>query len=113
MVTEIESPYWNIFEPPIENNSTESYEYTEYREINVEVKSLKKYKIPVKDINVYIYPHNSYIHLRGRILHSNGTELAITDKATLCNNGFNLFSTAKYRIEELRLKGGNYFLKKI
>ena len=48
-VNEIESPYWNIFEPPIENNSTESYEYVEYREINVEVKSLKKYKLPVKD----------------------------------------------------------------
>ena len=30
-VNEIESPYWNIFEPPIENNSTESYEYVEYR----------------------------------------------------------------------------------
>ena len=46
MTTEIESPYWNIFESPIENNSTESYEYVEYREINVEVKALKKYKIP-------------------------------------------------------------------
>jgi hypothetical protein len=44
---EIESLYWNIFDTPIVNNSTESYEYKEYREINVEVKSLKKYKITV------------------------------------------------------------------
>ena len=108
MATEIESPYWNIFEPPIENNSTESYEYTEYREINVEVKSLKKYKIPVKDLNVYIYPHNSYIYLKGRLLHSNGTELAITDKATLCNNGFNLFSIAKYRIGDKEIESIDY-----
>jgi hypothetical protein len=42
MTTEIESPYWSIFESPMENNSTESYEYVEYREINVEVKALKK-----------------------------------------------------------------------
>jgi hypothetical protein len=42
MTTEIEALYWNIFDAPIENTSTESYEYVEYREINVEVKALKK-----------------------------------------------------------------------
>ncbi len=30
MTIEIESPHWNIFESPMENNSTESYEYVEY-----------------------------------------------------------------------------------
>ena len=64
MTTQIESPYWNIFDTPIENNSTESYEPIEYREINVEVKALKKYKIPVKDLNVWIHSHNIYLHLK-------------------------------------------------
>ena len=108
MTTEIEFPYWNIFEPPIENNSTESYEYVEYREINVEVKSLKKYKLPVKDLNLWIHPHNSYLYLRGRLLHSNGTELATTDKATLTNNGFNLFSSARYRIGDKEIESIDY-----
>ena len=108
MTTEIESPYWNIFEPPIENNSTESYEYVEYREINVEVKSLKKYKLPVKDLNLWIHPHNSYLYLRGRLLHSNGTELVTTDKATLTNNGFNLFSSARYRIGDKEIESIDY-----
>jgi hypothetical protein len=108
MTTEIESPYWNIFESPIENNSTESYEYVEYREINVEVKALKKYKIPAKDLNVWIHPHNSYLHLKGKVLKSDGTALLDTDMATLTNNGFNLFSTAKYRIGDKEIESIDY-----
>src|SRR6266487_3961862 len=108
MTTEIESPYWNIFDSPIENNSTESYEYAEYREINVEVKALKKYKIPAKDINVWIHPHNSYLHLKGKILKSDGTNLVETDIATLTNNGFNIFSSAKYRIGDKEIESIDY-----
>ena len=48
MTTEIESPYWNIFESPSVNNSTKSYEYVEYREVNVEVKALKNTKYSQK-----------------------------------------------------------------
>ena len=107
-VNEVISPYWNIFESPIENNSTESYEYVEYREINVEVKALKKYKIPVKDLNVWIHPHNSYLHLEGRVLKSDGTVMDNTDNATLTNNGFNLFSTAKYRIGDKEIESIDY-----
>lgn len=104
----IESPYWNIFDSPIENNSTEAYEFTEYREINVEVKGLKKYKIPAKDLNVWIHPHNSYLHLKGKVLKSNGAELAITDMTTLNNNGFNIFDTAKYRIGDKEIESIDY-----
>ena len=104
----IESPYWNIFEPPIENNSTESYEYEEYREINVEVKALKKYKIPIKDLNVWIHPHNSYLHLKGRVLKADGSNLDATEKVTLTNNGFNLFSTAKYKIGDKEIESIDY-----
>jgi len=108
MATEIESPYWNIFDSPLENNSTESYEYVEYREINVEVKALKKYKIPAKDLNVWIHPHNSYLHLKGKILKSDGTNLEINDMTTLSNNGFNLFSSAKYRIGDKEIESIDY-----
>jgi hypothetical protein len=79
MTTEIASPYWNNFDPPIESNSTESYELVEYREINVEVKVLKKYKIPVKDLNVWIHPYTSYLHLKGKVLKSDGTEITANE----------------------------------
>ena len=108
MTIEIESPYWNIFESPMENNSTESYEYVEYREINVEVKALKKYKIPAKDLNVWIHPHNSYLHLKGKVLKSDGTDLSPNDIVTLTNNGFNLFSNAKYRIGDKEIESIDY-----
>jgi hypothetical protein len=108
MTTEIESPYWNIFESPLVNNSTESYEYVEYREINVEVKALRKYKIPAKDLNVWIHPHNSYLHLRGKVLKSDGTDLSLNDMVTLTNNGFNLFNTAKYRIGDKEIESIDY-----
>jgi hypothetical protein len=108
MTTEIESPYWNIFESPLVNNSTESYEFVEYREINVEVKALRKYKIPAKDLNVWIHPHNSYLHLRGKVLKSDGTDLSQNDMVTLTNNGFNLFNTAKYRIGDKEIESIDY-----
>ncbi len=108
MTTEIESPYWNIFESPIVNNSTESYEYVEYREINVEVKALRKYKIPAKDLNLWIHPHNSYLHLRGKVIKSDGTDLSPSDMVTLTNNGFDLFNTAKYRIGDKEIESIDY-----
>jgi hypothetical protein len=108
MTTEIASPYWNNFDAPIENNSTESYELVEYREINVEVKALKKYKIPVKDLNVWIHPHTSYLHLKGKVLKSDGTEITANEWVTLTNNGFNLFSTAKYRIGDKEIESIDY-----
>jgi hypothetical protein len=108
MTTEIESPNWSIFENPMENNSTESYEYVEYREINVEVKALKKYKIPAKDLNVWIHPHNSYIHLKGKVLKSDGNDLSQTDMVTLTDNGFNFFINAKYRIGDKEIESIDY-----
>jgi hypothetical protein len=108
MTTEIESPYWNKFDSPLVNNSTESYEYVEYREINVEVKALKKYKLPAKDLNVWIHPHNSYLHLRRKVLKSDGTDLSPNDMVTLTNNGFNLFNTAKYGIRDKKIESIDY-----
>ncbi len=108
MAIEIESPYLNIFEPPIENNSVESYEYVECLEVNVKVKDKNKYKIPVNDLNVWIHPHNSYIHLKGNILRSDGNNLAATDLVTLTNNGFNLFSQAKYKIGNKEIESIDY-----
>src|SRR5258705_12823076 len=95
---EISSPYYNIFDPPVVDNSTDSYESTEYREKNVTVKDLVSYELNSSDLNTWLLPHQSYLHVKGKILKEDETVITANDIVTIENNGFNLFKNARYEI---------------
>jgi hypothetical protein len=46
--------------------------------------------------------------LKGKVLKSDGTEITANEWVTLTNNGFNLFSTAKYRIGDKEIESIDY-----
>src|SRR5258705_10128477 len=103
-MTEISSPYCNIFDAALIDNSTESYEYIEYRENNVTVKDLVRYELSSSDLNTWLLPHQSYLHVKGKILKEDGTAITANDIVTIENNGFNLFKNARYEIGDNEIK---------
>src|SRR6266481_5154146 len=107
-VIELTDPYFNIFEPPEALTSTESYEFKQYREINVDVKSLSDYQIPVKDLHLFILPAASYLHVIAKVVKEDGSNLSANDVVTLTNNGFNLFSEAKYIVGDKTIEDIKY-----
>lgn len=99
-VDERSAPFYNIFDPPVVDNSTASYQYIDLKENNVSVKDLSSYEIRTQNRDSWIHPHNSYLYVCGRVLNTDGSSLGATDIVSLQNNGFNLFSTAQYFIED-------------
>ena len=103
-MTEISSPYYNLFDAALIDNSTESYEYIEYRENNVTVKDLDSYQLSSSDLNTWLLPHQSYLHVKGKILKEDGTAITANDIVTIENNGFNLFKNARYEIGDKEIE---------
>ncbi len=58
MTTQIDPLFYNIFDPPLVDESTTEYEYFEHKEMNVVVKDLTKYEIATCNVESCIYPHN-------------------------------------------------------
>ena len=59
--TKVESPHWNIFSAPVEDDSTTEFEYAEYRESNINVQTLDKYEFYTRDLDAWLLPHKSYL----------------------------------------------------
>ncbi len=103
-MTQIDPVFYNIFDPPLVDESTQEYEYFEHKEKNVVVKDLTKYEIATRNFESWIHPHNSFLHVKGRILKSDGSNITDTDLVTITNNGFNLFDRAKYFVEDKEIE---------
>ena len=97
----IVSPYLEIFERPIEDDSIESFEYIEYLPVNSNnMDKSGDHTIYVKDDNIYLLPHKAYVEVRGKLVKADGSNYAATDAVSLTNNGWSLFQSLKYHINE-------------
>jgi len=90
----IESPYWDVFSLPVEDNSTEEFEYNEYKETNVNVSMLDQYEFYNKDMDTFLLPSRSYIQVKGKILKEDTTAYPADTTVALVNNGFSIFKTS-------------------
>ncbi len=68
------------------------------------MKDLTKYEISTSNVENWIHPHNSFLHVKGKILKADGSNLTGYDILTIKNNGFNLFDRAKYYIEDKEIE---------
>ena len=92
---------WDIFHEPLVDDTVVKYEFKEIRETNVNVSDIKQFEFVTKKLDSWFYPSESYLDVSVRIVKENGNNLAATDVATLTNNGFNLFKTAGYVINDV------------
>ena len=96
---QIVSPYLGIFERPLEDDSIESFEYFEY--LPRDSSNMNKsgdHIIDVNDENIYQLPHKAYLEVRGKLVKTDGSDYAATDNIALTNNGWSLFQSLKYHI---------------
>src|ERR1700738_1803786 len=98
--TKIESPYWKIFEPAVEDNSTEKREYVEIKETNVNVSDLTNYEFFSKDLDAFHLPSESFIRVKGKILKDDNTHFPADANIARVNNGFSIFKRADYLIND-------------
>jgi hypothetical protein len=105
MLTQIDPLFYHIFDHSLVDETTKQYEYFEHKEKNVVVKDLTKHEIATSNVESWIHPHNSFLHIRGKILKSDGRILTDSDIVTITNNGFNLFHRTNIilKIKELKI----------
>lgn len=97
---EIESNILNILEPVLEDNSIESYQYTEHNLINdTRLNDQSNLIFDVKASDNYLIPGDSYLEFKGRLLQADNTPFAANQNITLINNAMMyLFGSIEYQI---------------
>jgi hypothetical protein len=99
------SNHWQLFSPDEIDLSTIEKEYTEYRDINVNVATTQnRYEIEARDKDAFILPHDGYLEVRYHVTNADGTALAATENTTFQNNALSLFKNIEYLIEDQRIE---------
>ena len=94
------SPYLRVFEPPDEDDSITEFEYIEYLPNDSSNMDKEGYhNIETRDLDEYLLPHKAVLEVRGRLVKENGTNYANTDANTITNNGWSLFRSLQYQID--------------
>ncbi len=65
---------------------------------------MTKYEIATRNFENWIHPHNSFLHIKGKILKPDGSNLSDSDIVTITNDGFNLFDRANYFVEDKEIE---------
>lgn len=99
LVSEISSPVWDVFMPPIMDESTTEYEYVEYREKRVNVTDLTDYEFINQDLDLFLLPSESYIQIKANI-RSTAASPFNAGEVALVNNGYNLFDRSLYNMND-------------
>ena len=91
---QIHAPYYNIFEKEVEDISTESLEYLEIYDWNLNgPAALTDFRIELNDRENWYIPQKAYLECRFSVNHTDGTNLAANENISLQNNGVGLFKT--------------------
>ena len=94
------SPDLQVFEPPDEDDSITEFEYVEYLPNDSSNMDKAGYHlIETRDLDEYLLPHKAVLEVRGRLVKEDGTNYANTDAITLTNNGWSLFRSLQYQID--------------
>lgn len=97
----ITDPAFEIFEKPTRDDSVTEFEYVEYlpRDTNTLNNDGQLISIETKDLDEYLLPHKAVLEIRGRLKQAgNGADYDADDNITLCNNGWSLFRSVEYQM---------------
>lgn len=83
--------YYKIFEKEYEDISTDSLQYIEFYDVNInDVTTLTDFRMDMKDLDNYFLLHKAYLECEFTIVHNNGNPLT-GENVSLQNNGVGLF----------------------
>ena len=101
------APYWDVFAPPVLDNSTIQYECLEYLDNRQNVVNQTYYNLVSQDLDQFMYPSNSYIEVGVNLRDPNGNFI-YQGQVALSNGGFNLFDRAQYLINDSLIEDVEY-----
>ena len=65
----IVSPYFQVFEDPIKDDSITEFEYLEYlRNDSSNMNKLREHKIKTRDLDEYLLPYKAMLEVRGKLV---------------------------------------------
>lgn len=92
-IESVHSSYYDIFEKEVEDISTDSLQYIDYYDINLnDVNSVTDLLLEVKDNENWFIPSKAYLECRFSITHQDGTAIIHNENVSLQNNGVGLFN---------------------
>ena len=109
---EITSPYFDLDETNVVDNSTTQFEYLEY--LPCDSNNMSKdgqHIIETKDEDVYLLSHKAFVEVRGRLqTAAANANYAVGDIFSLVINGWSLFQSVQYQINNRIIEDVNdYF----
>ena len=110
-MNEVTSPYLQIKESNLIDNSITEFEYVEYlpRDSNNMNKD-GQHIIETKDEDVFLLPHKAYLEIRGKLQTNANVNYNADDVISLVNNGWSLFQTAQYQLNNQTIENINLYL---
>src|SRR5664279_1747098 len=104
------SPFLQLFEEPMTDDSITDFEYVEYVTRDSDVNKDGQRIIETQDLDQYLLPHKAVLEIRGRLQKNDNTNYNAGDKITLVNNGWCLFQSAQYQVNNNTVEDINLYL---
>ena len=110
-MTQVTNPYLQINESNLIDNSITEFEYVEYlpRDSNNMNKD-GQHIFETKDEDVFLLPHKAFLEIRGKLQTNADANYNNHDVISLVNNGWSLFQTAQYQLNNQTIENINLYL---
>ena len=110
-MTQVTNPYLQINESNLIDNSITEFEYVEYlpRDSNNMNKS-GQHIFETKDEDIFLLPHKAFLEIRGKLQTNADVNYNNHDVISLVNNGWSLFQTAQYQLNNQTIENINLYL---
>lgn len=100
-IESIESPIYDIFDKSFEDISTDSMQYIEYYDVNLnDANAVDDYRIEVKERENWFLPCKSYIECHFKLTTPSGAAWALNENVALQNNAVGLFSRWELKFDD-------------
>ena len=110
-MTQVTNPYLKINESNLIDNSITKFEYVEClpRDSNNMNKD-GQHSFETKDKDVFLLPHKVFLEIRGKLQTNADANYNNHNVISLVNNGWSLFQTAQYQLNNQTIENINLYL---
>ena len=107
----IKSPYLDLFEDPIVDDSIKRLEYIEYLpRDSANMDRDGRHVLETRDLDIFLLPHKAFLEVRGKLVKNDNTNYAANNNVALVNNGWSLFHTAELHLNDQQVEQVSLYL---
>lgn len=100
-VESLQSPIYDLFQKEMEDISTDSLQYIEYYDVNLnDANTVSDFRLEVKDIQNWHLMNKAYVDVRFQQTDANNANFAANENIALMNNGVGIFSRWEMKYDD-------------